>query len=86
MSVRPENTVMYLVGNRGENICGIFSETTPLWRSSTPSIDLHTCVKMQGFVGQGSCMQGEGTNRVKSRYVSTAEFVLARPFQLPHLH
>ena len=26
-SVRPENAVMYSVGNAGQNICGVFSET-----------------------------------------------------------
>ena len=31
-SVRPENTVTYLAGNRGRKICGVFSETTPLQR------------------------------------------------------
>ena len=34
-SVRPENTVTYPVGNEGQKICGVFSETAPLWRSST---------------------------------------------------
>ena len=34
-SVRPENTVMYPAGNEGQNICGVFSETAPLQRSST---------------------------------------------------
>ena len=38
----PENTVMYSVGNGGQNICGVFSETAPLWRSSTASIESHT--------------------------------------------
>ena len=33
--VRPENTATYSAGNRGQNICGVFSETTPLQRSST---------------------------------------------------
>ena len=28
-SVRPENYVTYSVGNRGQNICGVFSETAP---------------------------------------------------------
>ena len=40
--VRPENTVTYSAGNRGQNICGFFSEIAPLWRSSTPSIESHT--------------------------------------------
>ena len=34
-SVPPENTVMYSAGNGGQNICGVFSETTLLQRSST---------------------------------------------------
>ena len=34
-SVHPENTVMYSADNGGQNICGVFSETAPLQRSST---------------------------------------------------
>ena len=41
-SVRPENSVTYLAGNGGQNICGIFSETTPLRRSSTHPVESHT--------------------------------------------
>ena len=42
-SVRPENTVVYSVGNGGQNICGVFSETAPLQRSSTsPLKAIHT--------------------------------------------
>ena len=37
-SVRPENAVTYSAGNEGKKICGIFSETAPLQRSSTPSV------------------------------------------------
>ena len=37
-SVRPENAVTYSAGNEGQNLCGVFSETAPLQRSSTPSI------------------------------------------------
>ena len=33
--IRPENTVTYSAGNGGQNMCGVFSETTPLQRSST---------------------------------------------------
>ena len=29
VSVLPENTVIYSVGNGGRNICGVFFETTP---------------------------------------------------------
>ena len=28
-SVRPENSVTYSAGNRGQKICGVFSETAP---------------------------------------------------------
>ena len=31
----PENTVMYSADNRSQNICGVFSETSLLQRSST---------------------------------------------------
>ena len=41
-SVRPENAVTYSAGNEGQNSCGVFSETAPLQRSSTPSVDGHT--------------------------------------------
>ena len=34
-SVRPENTVTYSASNGGQNICGGFSETARLQRSST---------------------------------------------------
>ena len=40
-SVRPENTVTYSAGNGGQKICGVFSDTAPLQRSSTPSIEGH---------------------------------------------
>ena len=29
VSVRPENTVVYSMGNGGQNICGVFFETAP---------------------------------------------------------
>ena len=31
-SVRPENSVTYSTGNRGQKICGVFSETSPFKR------------------------------------------------------
>ena len=34
----PEIDVTYSTSNKGQNICGVFSETTPLQRPSTPSI------------------------------------------------
>ena len=33
-----ENAAMYSASNKGQFICGIFSETAPLLRSSTPSL------------------------------------------------
>ena len=43
-SVRPENAVTYSSGNEGQKVCGVFSETPPLPRSSTPSI-MRPCVQ-----------------------------------------
>ena len=43
-SVRPENAVTYSAGNEGQNIGGVFSETAPLQRSSTPSI-VRPCIQ-----------------------------------------
>ena len=37
-SVRPENAVTGSVGKEGKNICGIFSPTVPLPRSTAPSL------------------------------------------------
>ena len=37
-SVRPENTITY---SGGEKICGVFSETAPLQKSSTPFVEGH---------------------------------------------
>ena len=39
-SVRPKNAI--LSGPQRSKICGVLSETTPLQRSSTPSIENHT--------------------------------------------
>ena len=47
-SVRPENAVTYSAGNEGQNICGVFSETAPLQRSSTPS-GVRPCVQSAIF-------------------------------------
>ena len=41
VSVRPENTVTYSAGNEGQNICGVFSETAPLQRSSTTLLKVY---------------------------------------------
>ena len=38
-SVRCENAATYSVVNKGQKICGIFSKTAPLPRSSAPSLD-----------------------------------------------
>ena len=37
-SVRRKNAVTYSAGNEGHGICGVFSETAPLRRSSAPSL------------------------------------------------
>ena len=37
-SVCPVHIVTYSVGNGGQKICGVFSETALLWRSSTPPL------------------------------------------------
>ena len=47
-SVRPENAVTYSAGNEGQKICGVFSETAPLQRSSTPSV-VWPCVQSAIF-------------------------------------
>ena len=47
-SVRPENAVTYSAGNEGQNNCGVFSETAPLQRSSTPSV-VRPCVQSAIF-------------------------------------
>ena len=36
--VHRENAAKYSAGNEGQNICGVFSETAPLQRSSAPSL------------------------------------------------
>ena len=41
-SVRPENTLTYSADNEGQKICGVFSESSPLQRSSTPSLESPT--------------------------------------------
>ena len=47
-SVRPENAVTYSAGDEGQKICGVFSETAPLPRSSTPSV-VRPCVQSAIF-------------------------------------
>ena len=36
--ISPKNAVTYSAGNEGQKDCGVFSETAPLQRSSTPSV------------------------------------------------
>ena len=52
-SVRPENAVTYSAGNKGQNICGVFSETAPLQRSSTPSV-ARPCVQSAIFPAEST--------------------------------
>ena len=41
VSVGPEITVTYSAGNGGQKICGVFSETAPLQRSSTATLNAY---------------------------------------------
>ena len=41
-SVCPENAVMYLAGNEGQTICGVFPENAPLLRLSGVAVVFHT--------------------------------------------
>ena len=52
-SVRPENAVTYSPGNEGQKICGVFSETAPLQRSSTPSV-VRPCVQSAIFPAEST--------------------------------
>ena len=52
-SVRPENAVTYSAGNEGQKICGVFSETAPLQRSSTPSV-VRPCVQSAIFPAESA--------------------------------
>ena len=56
-SVRPENAVTYSAGNEGQNVCGVFSETAPLQRSSTPSI-VRPCVQSAIFPAESTHAYG----------------------------
>ena len=49
-SVCSENTVAYSVGNGGQKVCGVFSETTLLQRSRTPSVEGHIHVQSTIFL------------------------------------
>ena len=52
-SVRPENAVTYSAGNEGQKVCGVFSETAPLQRSSTPSV-VRPCVQSAIFPAEST--------------------------------
>ena len=52
-SVRPENAVTYSAGNEGQKICGVFSETDALQRSSTPSV-VRSCVQSAIFPAEST--------------------------------
>ena len=52
-SVRPENAVTYSAGNEGKKNCGVFSETAPLQRSSTPSV-VRPCVQSAIFPAEST--------------------------------
>ena len=52
-SVRPENAVTYSAGNEGQKVCGVFSETDALQRSSTPSV-VRPCVQSAIFPAEST--------------------------------
>ena len=52
-SLRPENAVTFSAGNEGQNVCGVFSDTAPLQRSSTPSI-VRPCVQSAIFPAEST--------------------------------
>ena len=54
-SFRLENAVTYSAGNEGQKICGVFSETAPLQRSSIPSNDGNTY--RRPFFVRKACMR-----------------------------
>ena len=67
-SVRPENAVTYSAGNEGQKNCGVFSETAPLQRSSTPSVvrpcvqsAMRTCVFLVYAHAYFSCIYARDT-------------------------
>ena len=71
-SVHPENTVVYSVGNGGPKICVVFSETAPLQRSSTPSVEDHTY--SQPF----SCGKRTYLPHVAPRFLHFSAFIFSR--------
>ena len=55
-SVCPENAVTYSAGNEGQKMCGVFSETDALQRSSTPSV-VWPCIQSAIFsCGKHACV------------------------------
>ena len=68
-SVRPENAVTYSAGNEGQKICGVFSETAPLQRSSTPSV-VRPCVQSAIF----PCVSRMRISRVYTRMIHRRGF------------
>ena len=69
-SVRPENAVTYSVGNEGQKICGVFSETAPLQRSSTPCC---TAMRTVGHYAYFSCTRMR-ISRVYTRMIHRRGF------------
>ena len=54
-SVRPENAVTYSVGDEGQKICGVFSETAPLQRYGTCSLYRYPCSRPFLLRGKRAC-------------------------------
>ena len=63
-SVCPENSVTYSAGNGGQKICGVFTETASLQRSSTASLK---AIRTVGHFNAHAWASGRG----KAGYVYT---------------
>ena len=81
-SVRPENAVTYSAGNEGQNICGVFSETAPLQRSSTPSV-VRPCVQSAIFPAESThahySIYGVRFLALRVRYLRRLSLSISRP-------
>ena len=75
-SVRSENVVRKSAGNEGQNICGIFSDTAPLPRSSAPSL---------GWLYIRSAIFPADNTHAHCAYASSPKFAMDAPCCKPYL-
>ena len=76
-SVCRENAATYSAGNEGQKICGIFSETPPLPRSSDPSL---------GRPYIGSAIFPADNTHAHCAYASSPRFAMDAPCRKLSLH